>query len=151
MIDDLIAGRISPPSSESTITVINSDAYTAYAADDTQSTPETTELPLLPHGNGNSHGNGGNSVSKTDTPCIFAFSSAGYITGRYFRHYIQRRCIYRNRHGLPSRNLVVEVVIEKRYDNKCYCYQPQREKRTILGCPGSAYSPADRRSAVYRR
>lgn len=111
MIDDLIAGRITPPSSESTITVIDSDAYTAYAADNTQTTPEATLLPLLPHGNGNSHGNGGNSVSTTDTPAASPSAtpdtSSAVSSGTTYKDGVYTGTGTGYRPGL-----VVEVVIE---------------------------------------
>ncbi len=56
LIDDLIAGRLGVPSAD-TIAIIDSEAYTAHAADVSEEIVEETQLPDLPKGNGNGHGN----------------------------------------------------------------------------------------------
>ncbi len=71
LIDDLIAGRLSVPSTD-TIAIIDSSAYTAHAADDPEEAIEETPLPDLPkgNGNGNGYGNHNSNNASSDSPAM---------------------------------------------------------------------------------
>lgn len=113
MIDDLIAGRISPPSSENTITVIDSDPYTAYAADDPQDdVPAALETlpptpPTLPAAGTDT------SVQNTTIPDTAETPIAATPTPAATSASVYKDGVYTGTGTGYRPGLVVEVVIEK--------------------------------------
>ena len=139
LIDDLIAGRLNVPSAD-TIAIIDSDAYTAHAADVPEETVEETQLPDLPKGNGNGHGNHNSNNTTSDTPAVptpsvtqkpsevLPDTSAADTAASAYADGVYTGTGTGYRPGL-----VVEVVIENGNDHKSHCDRPQREERNVLG------------------
>ena len=122
LIDDLIAGRLTVPSADSTVVLAVEDTALAEdfdASEEVQESTEATQLPDLPHGNGNGNHNANNISSDTslDTSSDTADSPAATPAATPAASPDTTAAVYKDGvytgTGTGYRpGLVVEVVIE---------------------------------------